>query len=75
MGALNLDKFSGLTCDSRHVKPGMIFAALPGTYSDGRDFIPKAIENGAGAILSLPGLPALSVPSIEDENPRLAYAG
>jgi len=74
MGALNLENFSGLTCDSRHVKPGMIFAALPGTVSDGRDYIPKAIEKGAGAILSLPGLPKLSVPLIENENPRLVYA-
>ena len=27
---------SGLTCDSREVKPNYIFAALPGTVTDGR---------------------------------------
>jgi len=70
----DLKRFTGLTCDSRHVLPGMIFAALPGTVVDGRDFIPAALENGAAAILALPGLSGLSVPYLAVENPRLAYA-
>ena len=40
----------GLSADSRQIKPGMVFAALPGTAMDGRDFIPQAISNGAVAI-------------------------
>lgn len=41
----------GLTLDSRKVKNGYLFAALTGVKSDGHDFINKAIENGAKAIL------------------------
>lgn len=65
---------TGLTSDSRNVKPGMVFAAIPGTQFDGRDYIPQAIKNGASAILSLPGLPNLSVPVLAHENVRLAYS-
>ena len=42
---------TGITLDSRQVKPGMLFAALPGTQTDGHRFIPDAIRLGAGAIL------------------------
>ena len=42
----------GLTADSRAVGPGMLFAALPGTKSDGAKFIPQAVEAGAAAILT-----------------------
>lgn len=65
---------TGLTSDSRRVKPGMIFAAIPGTQFDGRDYIPQAISNGASAVLSIPGLPKLSTPIIANENVRLAYS-
>jgi UDP-N-acetylmuramoyl-L-alanyl-D-glutamate--2,6-diaminopimelate ligase len=65
---------TGLTCDSRAVQPGMIFAALPGTVADGRDYIPQAIEKGAVAILSLPDTETGGTALIADENPRLRYA-
>jgi len=64
----------GLSCDSRAVKPGMIFAALPGTVADGRNYISQAKENGAVAVLSLPGTDTVGLPLIADENPRLRYA-
>jgi len=41
----------GLAIDSRQVKEGFLFIALKGTQVDGHDFIPKAIEAGATAIL------------------------
>jgi len=63
----------GLSADSRKIKPGMVFAALPGTAMDGRDFIPQAIENGAVAILSVEGVTA-GVPVISAAKPRLTYA-
>lgn len=43
---------SGLEYDSRKVQPGMLFAAVPGYKTDGRNFIQQAIENGAVAILT-----------------------
>lgn len=40
-----------ITIDSRKVKEGSLFIALKGTQSDGHDYISKAIELGASAIL------------------------
>lgn len=37
--------------DSRKVKPGQIFVAIPGYTVDGHDFINKAIENGASGLI------------------------
>ena len=64
---------AGLTCDSREVKPGFVFAALPGTVTDGRKFIESALENGASAILST-GEMDLPVPYLASDEPRLTYA-
>ena len=41
----------GLTADSRAVKPGYLFAALPGTKLDGTAFIAQALDKGAAALL------------------------
>ncbi len=69
---------AGLTMDSRLVRPGFLFAAMPGEKSDGHDYIDQAIENGAVAILALPGtnLPASAggIELIEDPNPRRRFA-
>ncbi len=45
---------SGLTLDSRAVRPGTLFAALPGSTRHGADFIATALELGAAAILTDP---------------------
>ena len=37
--------------DSRQVKPGSLFVAIRGTQADGHQFIGKAIEQGAAAIM------------------------
>ena len=63
----------GLTCDSREVKPGFVFAALPGTVTDGRKFIESALEKGASAIVST-GDMDLPVPYLASAEPRVAYA-
>lgn len=42
---------TGLTINSKEVAPGMLFAAIRGTHTDGHRFIRQAIENGAAAIL------------------------
>ena len=41
----------GVDIDSRRVKPGHLFVAVRGTQVDGPSFIPKAIEQGAVAVL------------------------
>jgi len=41
----------GLAIDSRQVTEGFLFSALVGTESDGHDYISRAIDAGASAIL------------------------
>ncbi|MFO1203442.1 MAG: UDP-N-acetylmuramoyl-L-alanyl-D-glutamate--2,6-diaminopimelate ligase [Tabrizicola sp.] len=43
---------SGVTADSRAVRAGMLFAALPGTAVHGAKFISMALEQGAAAVLT-----------------------
>ena len=48
----NTDKeITGINIDSRLIQPGHIFVAMKGTQVDGHNFIPKAIELGAVAII------------------------
>ncbi len=48
----------GLTASSREVVPGMVFAAIRGTTSDGHRFINDALSAGATAILAESAQPA-----------------
>ncbi|MFO1186292.1 MAG: UDP-N-acetylmuramoyl-L-alanyl-D-glutamate--2,6-diaminopimelate ligase [Alphaproteobacteria bacterium] len=65
----------GLTADSREVKPGYLFAALPGTKTDGAAFIADAVGKGAVAVLAEEGVKAdASVPIVRDANPRRTLA-
>lgn len=43
---------TGVTADSRAVKPGDLFVAIPGTKADGLQYVPQAIANGAVAIVA-----------------------
>ncbi len=66
-------RVTGITADSRAVRPGFLFAALPGARIDGRLFISQAVAAGAVAVLAPPG--TLSpVPVVAAANPRLALA-
>jgi UDP-N-acetylmuramoyl-L-alanyl-D-glutamate--2,6-diaminopimelate ligase len=49
--ALSRVPIEGLTADSRAVRPGYLFAALPGVKTDGARFIADALQRGAAAIL------------------------
>lgn len=75
MSLPDISTITGITQDSRAVQPGYLFAALPGTKVDGREFIHQAINAGAVAILAplctvLPtGTPA-GVKLITDVNPK-----
>ena len=42
---------NGITCDSRKVKKGYIFAVFKGSNKNGINYISQAIEKGASAIL------------------------
>ncbi len=68
---------TGLTADSRAVRPGFLFAALPGARADGRAFIADALARGAVAVLAPTGtaLPAGSdAVLVEDDRPRRLFA-
>lgn len=60
--------------DSRQVKPGDLFVAVPGINTDGRDYIPDAISKGAAAVLAeAPYVgPAIIVPNLRQKLPELA---
>jgi UDP-N-acetylmuramoyl-L-alanyl-D-glutamate--2,6-diaminopimelate ligase len=67
---------SGLTADSRQVKPGYLFAALPGSKVDGAQFIPQAVKAGASAVIagaSVATPPADSI-LIKSANPHQLFA-
>lgn len=42
---------SGIFSDSRRIQPGTVFVAVQGVSSNGHDYIPKAIEQGAVALV------------------------
>ena len=69
---------AGVTADSRAVRPGFLFAALPGARADGRAFIAEAVARGAAAVLAPQGTvwPAGVPPRplIEDPEPRRRLA-
>ncbi|MCX7025434.1 MAG: UDP-N-acetylmuramoyl-L-alanyl-D-glutamate--2,6-diaminopimelate ligase [Spirochaetes bacterium] len=59
----------GLAYDSRDIRPGFLFFALPGLHSDGHDFIGRAVEAGASCVVhekpltrSLDGVASVRVP-------------
>ena len=64
----------GLTADSRAVKPGFMFAALPGLSVDGARFIPQALAAGAVAVLAGEGASHTGIPVIAVKNPRQVFA-
>jgi len=68
---------TGITADSRAVRPGFLFAAMPGTRLDGSEFVVDAIRNGAAAVLTQSDAPLageIPVPNIRVQNPRRVFA-
>jgi len=45
-------EITGICCDSRLVKPGDLFVAIPGFRVDGHMFIGQALERGAAAVVA-----------------------
>ncbi len=44
-------EIAGITFDSRKVKPGFLFVAIPGTIVDGHHYIASALKKGAQAVV------------------------
>src|SRR5215212_2929759 len=61
---------TGISIDSRAVRPGHLFVAMKGSSVDGHDYIPKAIGHGAVAVVGDRDITGLSVPYIRLENSR-----
>src|SRR5439155_4428805 len=70
----NLDlEITGISYDSRKIKAGNLFAALPGVHFHGNRFIPDAEKSGAVAVLTdQPADTQLTL--VLTQNPRLALA-
>lgn len=69
-------EISGLTLDSRKVKPGFLFAGVPGEKTNGTKFIDEAVKKGAVAVLTNIGdeIEVKGAVHISDPNPRAAFA-
>lgn len=67
-------EITGVTADSRKVGPGMLFAALPGTRTDGRAFVPQALAQGAAAVIAESEIEGAEAPIVVTPDPRRAYA-
>ncbi len=68
-------EITGLSCDSRKIGPGYLFAAIPGSNFDGTAFIDDALEKGATAILAPLGCVNDKAQNlITSDNPRRSYA-
>ena len=68
---------TGVCLDSRAVRPGELYAALPGTHTHGARFAAEAVRRGAGAVLTDAAgsaLIAVRVPVIVVDDPRAALA-
>ena len=72
-------EITGVNIDSRRIEAGHLFVAVVGTQTDGHQFIPKAIELGAKAILceTIPeahatGVTYVQVSSTEDAVGKVA---
>lgn len=66
-------EIAGISYDSRRTKPGDMFVAISGFESDGYDYIPSAVKNGACVILC-DRAPKAEIPYVLVENCRHALA-
>ena len=76
IGARGLDGIpvTGVTSDSRAVRPGMIFVAIPGLHVDGHDFVAAAAAADAAAVVVDHPLPDVALPQLVVGDSRHALA-
>ncbi|MDX8479463.1 UDP-N-acetylmuramoyl-L-alanyl-D-glutamate--2,6-diaminopimelate ligase [Mesorhizobium sp. VK24D] len=67
---------TGISSDSRQVRPGVVFFALAGSKADGSTYAADAAGRGAAAIVAARGnaISGLSTPVVAVDDPRLALA-
>ena len=65
---------TGISIDSRAVLPGHLFVAMKGGTADGHAYIPKAIENGAVAVVGEREITGIAVPYLRLEDSRRALS-
>jgi UDP-N-acetylmuramoyl-L-alanyl-D-glutamate--2,6-diaminopimelate ligase len=65
-------EITAVTPDSRLVKKGALFVAIPGTAKDGAQFISQALEKGAAAVVTSGAAGSQSAVIVDD--PRTALA-
>ena len=65
---------AGLALDSRRVRAGDVFFALPGVHADGARYGEAAIAAGAIAVVGARGTRFAGATSVEVDEPRLALA-
>jgi len=62
---------SGITADSRAVRRGDLFVAVPGAKANGADYAADAVARGACAVVAVPGASvAVTAPVLRAEDPR-----
>jgi UDP-N-acetylmuramoyl-L-alanyl-D-glutamate--2,6-diaminopimelate ligase len=67
-------ELTGVTHDSRAVRPGMLFVAIPGQRVDGTDFVPAAIAAGAAGVIVERPLAGVAAPQVVVTDARRALA-
>jgi UDP-N-acetylmuramoyl-L-alanyl-D-glutamate--2,6-diaminopimelate ligase len=72
-GNIGID-INGVAYHSRAVRPGYLFACVPGWVMDGHLFASEAVLKGAVALLCTRWLPELAIPQVKVPDPRLALA-
>ncbi len=80
VGVADLD-VTGIAYDSRQVRPGYLFVAIPGQHHDGHDFVGSALAQGATVALvehpvdAIDAIHANRVVVIDDTRAALAALG
>lgn len=74
VGAVDQVKLTGISMNTGDLRPGDLFVAMPGKKTHGANFVAKAMEQGAVAIVTDAAgteiLGDVAVPVLTLENPR-----
>lgn len=67
-------QITGVTENSRDVRPGYVFVAIRGGTADGHRYIPHALAQGAAAVVGTEPITDLTAPYIQVADSRMALA-